>query len=275
VEAQGGNIEPFLYLPLLWLTRRRPVWFGAIAAVGILNRQFTLYGITALAGVALIDRSIRPTRRALAIAAATFLIICGAIEILATRADVLGPRTGTDGETMRAGAIGAVTKRVGWHPADVPQNVRWLVEENLPALFGAPRAPQSEFIETTREAAPVQVWWILAAALAATPGVVWLARSGQCRARVYLMLVCAQLRRLFSSGVDVRANARPLILLALFSRRTCRPSAMESSHRRAKRPSPHMGRDVCHSHARLIQEYLTDRPNPTASSEYRGRHQIR
>jgi hypothetical protein len=41
LEASGVNVEPFLYTVLLWLTRRRPVWFGAIFAVGFQQREFT------------------------------------------------------------------------------------------------------------------------------------------------------------------------------------------------------------------------------------------
>ena len=33
VQASGVNIEPFLYTLLIWLTRRRPGWCGAIFAV--------------------------------------------------------------------------------------------------------------------------------------------------------------------------------------------------------------------------------------------------
>lgn len=48
VEANGGNVEPFLYVLLIWLTRNRPNWCGAILGVGLLNREFTLYGLAAL-----------------------------------------------------------------------------------------------------------------------------------------------------------------------------------------------------------------------------------
>jgi hypothetical protein len=44
LAPDGGNVEPFLYVILLWLTRRRPIWFGLILGVGFLQREFTIYG---------------------------------------------------------------------------------------------------------------------------------------------------------------------------------------------------------------------------------------
>jgi hypothetical protein len=48
VAAAGANIEPFLYVTLLWLTRNRPNWGGLILGIGFLNREFTIYGLAAL-----------------------------------------------------------------------------------------------------------------------------------------------------------------------------------------------------------------------------------
>ena len=48
VEASGGNVEPFLYIVLIWLTRNRPNWCGLILGVGFLHREFTIYGLVAL-----------------------------------------------------------------------------------------------------------------------------------------------------------------------------------------------------------------------------------
>src|SRR5215207_2027972 len=48
VEANGGNIEPFLYILLVWALRERPAWCGVVLGIGFLNREFTLYGFLAL-----------------------------------------------------------------------------------------------------------------------------------------------------------------------------------------------------------------------------------
>jgi hypothetical protein len=48
IEASGENIEPFLYIVLIWLTRSRPNWGGLVLGIGFLNREFTIYGLAAL-----------------------------------------------------------------------------------------------------------------------------------------------------------------------------------------------------------------------------------
>lgn len=48
LTATGGNVEPFVYVLLLWLTRERPVAFGIIFLVGFMNREFTAYAASAL-----------------------------------------------------------------------------------------------------------------------------------------------------------------------------------------------------------------------------------
>ena len=49
VQANGCNIEPFLYVLALWWLRDRPLGLGLVAGVGMLNREFTAYGVAALA----------------------------------------------------------------------------------------------------------------------------------------------------------------------------------------------------------------------------------
>jgi hypothetical protein len=48
VNVAGTNLEPFLYVLLIWITRRRPVWCGLIVGIGFLQREFTLYAPLAL-----------------------------------------------------------------------------------------------------------------------------------------------------------------------------------------------------------------------------------
>jgi len=51
VEPSGGNLEPFLYIVLIWLTRNRPNWCGVILGLGFLHREFTIYGLVALLAI--------------------------------------------------------------------------------------------------------------------------------------------------------------------------------------------------------------------------------
>ena len=48
LEASGGNLEPFFYALLMWLTRRRPWLCGLILGFGFLQREFTVYAFLAL-----------------------------------------------------------------------------------------------------------------------------------------------------------------------------------------------------------------------------------
>ena len=48
VAATGGSIEPFLYVLLIWLLRDRPVLCGVVAGIGFLNREFSIFGLSAL-----------------------------------------------------------------------------------------------------------------------------------------------------------------------------------------------------------------------------------
>jgi hypothetical protein len=57
LRAAGGNIEPLLYVLLLWLARGRPVWFGLIASIGFLQREFTIYAVAAIVLIELATRS--------------------------------------------------------------------------------------------------------------------------------------------------------------------------------------------------------------------------
>ncbi len=48
VEMAGGNIEPFIFILLLWILRDRPWLSGIAMGLGYLNRPFVLYGILAV-----------------------------------------------------------------------------------------------------------------------------------------------------------------------------------------------------------------------------------
>ena len=48
MAAQGGIVEPYVYVAGLWLLRKRPVWFGALLAIGFRNREFVAYAVPAL-----------------------------------------------------------------------------------------------------------------------------------------------------------------------------------------------------------------------------------
>src|ERR1700720_3575133 len=95
VQANGANIEPFLFLLLLWTVRERPLWFGLLLGVGFLNREFTCYAIPVLlAGQAVEGRLFRSKNvRDWLLRAVAFSAVLGAVDDLIPFADLRGPGT--------------------------------------------------------------------------------------------------------------------------------------------------------------------------------------
>ncbi len=56
LEHAGGNVEPFLSVLLFWVLRGRPVALGLVAAIALRNREFSAYGLVALAVVMVMER---------------------------------------------------------------------------------------------------------------------------------------------------------------------------------------------------------------------------
>ena len=111
LTANGGNVEPTLYVLLLWLTRRRPVWCGAILGVGFLNREFTIYGALALLILEAAHRrlftrdGLRRTATVFAVAAALWIVA----QVAKQFSSAAGPGTSVDdlgGRRLRSGCKG-------------------------------------------------------------------------------------------------------------------------------------------------------------------------
>ena len=161
VEAQGGNIEPFLYTLLLWMTRANPVAFGVIGGIGFVNREFTAYAIAAIAVLEIWHGTFFTTinLRRKAVVLAEILGIALLVRMLMGHADLLGPGT--------AGALPPEVlnsqpafwlSRFCWNPAALVPNLRWLVQENLGALFGWRVGPLSDYVRSGLTAGHAWVW---------------------------------------------------------------------------------------------------------------------
>jgi hypothetical protein len=84
LEASGGHIEPFVWVILLWLLRGRPFWFGVVLAIGVLNREFTIYAPVALAILAASQRRLftRDLIRRGLVALGAFVLVVAAVLLL-------------------------------------------------------------------------------------------------------------------------------------------------------------------------------------------------
>ena len=139
MAASGGNVEPFLYVLLLWITRRRPVWFGLVAGLGFLHREFTIYGVVAVvllgaaAGTQGTRQDWRLLARGLRVAAETWLVV----QVLRPFASAAGPGTAA-AELARAPANNLVelANRSCFEVATVERGIVNLVTVQWPRLFG-------------------------------------------------------------------------------------------------------------------------------------------
>jgi hypothetical protein len=182
MNAQGGIIEPFVYVALLWFLRRRPLWFGAVLAVGFRNREFTLYAVPALLAVELLTGGLNRSRvRDWILAAVMFLAVWESIEALKPFADLAGP--GTRGQLLG-----------GFSGSQI---------ENLKDRFnGSP----GELVERATRMGPALLAWFVGGAQGDTspplpdrPWLVWLAGACVLAAAGRLALLAA--RRADARGV--------------------------------------------------------------------------
>ena len=171
VEANGGNVEPALYIILLWLTRKRPGWGGLILGVGFLQREFTIYGFVALLVVEAFDGSlftkdgIRRRLVMLRTAAEVWLVVQWGKQF----SSAAGPGTSLANVFHPRDNLSELTSRVCLDPATALRGVTKLATEHWPVLFGTRVIPLADFgIEShVREGMPGSWVFLLAAMLLA------------------------------------------------------------------------------------------------------------
>jgi len=102
VGAGGGNIEPLLFVLVLWFVRNRPFWFGSVLAVGFLNREFVIYAVPVLAAGQWWSGTLfrMETFRAWVFSLVAFLAIWQGVQALVPYSSGMGP--GTNGALVTA-----------------------------------------------------------------------------------------------------------------------------------------------------------------------------
>lgn len=178
LDAGGGNVEPFLWVLILWFVRARPFWFGSLLAIGFLNREFTVYAVPVLlAGQVWSGAALKvETWRAWLFALVAFLAVWQGIQALRPVADLAGP--GTRGATSvrpDASPLDNMRQRMRVDVTAMPAGVRTLVARNVLALVGGrPLATN-----LARQGRTWIGWMLTLAALAGTVRVAWLAWRGR------------------------------------------------------------------------------------------------
>ena len=152
-EANGGNVEPWLYVLLLWVARDRPWWLGGILGVGMLHREFVVYGalallvmdaLGALTSPAVMVRAGAVARR-WAVTGVAFLAVRSVASVVQPFANGLGPGTRGDDPLLLGTVVDTIGGRVCSEPAAWPMRAEMLIADHLPRLVGGLPAPLRDY----------------------------------------------------------------------------------------------------------------------------------
>lgn len=211
LETSGGQLQPLLAALLLWMTRRRPVTFGIILAIGFLQRMFTIYALGALVVIELLDGSLLTVdglKRKLKAAVAFTAVWQGIGLVRAQVASAWGPATSGSYAGLPASTSDSATLNVGLlidrfclDTAALPGN---LIDFGGPFLSTMMGGHQELLTGVHIPSAGTQgvdgLWWILGGSLLlATGRVLWNVARGDRRPwhprlqfATYLILIGAQ-----------------------------------------------------------------------------------
>lgn len=153
VEANGGNVEPFLYALLIWTLRLRPIWCGVVFGLGFLHREFALYALVALIATETISGQQNAPReayyrglikrRGLTLVAAA--AVWGFVQWIKQYSSGAGPGTTLADVHRASDNITELTNRVCVDPATAATGFYKLATEHWPVLFGTLPEPLRDF----------------------------------------------------------------------------------------------------------------------------------
>src|SRR5262245_16326663 len=139
VEAGGGNIEPFLWVLVLWVLRRQPLWLGVCFGFAFLNREYTVYAVPPLMLVQIAEHR-RLDRQLVAswlTSAVGCLLILQAVAAVKPFADIYGPGSATMPQPIgERPTPSSVLDRVTWRPGIAGPQLLAMVTDYLPRLVG-------------------------------------------------------------------------------------------------------------------------------------------
>lgn len=193
VEPSGGNVEPLLMVPLLWLLRRHPLTFGAVLAIGFLQRVFALYALGALLLVELADGSLfsRATATRYLRSAFAFAAVWQTVGLVrAVAGSDFGPSTPVARVDLPAltsvAASSNVNEALGrfcWDPGGLPHRVVQLFGDHLATMFGGRRVQLSGLGVPSASEQGLDGLWLLVGGvlLCALARLLWRTARGQIR----------------------------------------------------------------------------------------------
>lgn len=147
LEASGGTLEPLLYVLLLWALRERPVWLGLALGIGVLHREFTLYGFASLLAIATVRGRLltRDGLRRLAVVVTVAALPYAVAQAARPFGPVVGPGSSTSDLVGDARDVVEVTDRLCIAPRAVPKGYLDIARVHWPLLFGTAELSVREF----------------------------------------------------------------------------------------------------------------------------------
>jgi hypothetical protein len=221
----GASVEPFLYVLLLWVLRKRPVAFGALLCIGTLHREFTIFALPALAIAAGRDRRAWSST-ALAKGAAAFIIVWLLIDLLKRHVNAYGPAGGVRATGSLTSEAKIIWMWLSFRADPYLARLRDVVAWGLPDMFGirphtllSYGAPSS-LSEGSRLAGGA----LVTAAFICAARLLWLVGRGEkpCRADgtqfcLYLALVGIQAVLAYGLNGSIIIGPSPVLRYLLFA----------------------------------------------------------
>ena len=186
VEANGGNVEPFLYALLIWTLRSHPIWCGVVFGLGFLHREFTLYAFLALLTIELFRRDlftpagVRRRLLSIGIAAGVWTFV----QWVKRFSSGAGPGTSITDVYRPHDNITELASRVCVDPQTTVIGFYKLATEHWPVLFGSLREPLRDFavVTATSQGAP---WAGVLLSGVAVIAAVWIVATRRVRGAVF------------------------------------------------------------------------------------------
>jgi len=196
VTANGGNVEPLLYVLLLWLLRERAIWMGLVLGIGFLNREFTIYGLVGLfvidacAGRLLARAAARRYGLAVAVAVAVWVVFAALHRI----SSAAGPGTSVADlhSGLSANNLLQIADRLCMDWRAIAGGFGRLFTIHLPYLFGLERQPLTDFgIESRQWQGLSGSPWLLVLVIGLPIARLLMIRRSAGAATAYLVVVAA------------------------------------------------------------------------------------
>jgi hypothetical protein len=166
LDANGGNLEPALYIMLLWLTRQRPGWGGLILGIGFLQREFTIYGLLALLTIEAAQGTLftRDGMRRRLVMLRTAAEVWLLVQWLKQYSSAAGPGTSLANIFNPKDNLLELARRTCIDLGAAAGGVGKLFTEHWPVLFGTRVLPLADFGIESRVSQGLPWTWVLPAA---------------------------------------------------------------------------------------------------------------